>query len=451
MRITVMGTGFVGLVVGACLADFGAQVTCADVDEKKINLLQQGVIPIYEPGLEEMIRRNEARHRLNFTTDLATSIRESKVLFIAVGTEAREDGSANLDHVKSVSETIGRHMTDYKVLVIKSTVPVGTAEKVRGWVRSTQTKPLPFDVVSNPEFLREGAAVEDFTHPNRVVLGSDSEQALAIIKEIYRPLYLIETPFVITDNPTAELIKYATNSFLAIKISYINEVARLCDRAGSDVHVVAKALGLDGRIGRKFLHPGPGFGGSCLPKDTRAFLRTFEDFGIKNHLIQAAIDVNHGQPAEILGKLESALGAVRGREICLLGLSYKPNTNDVRESPAIDLGRTLLQAGARLRAFDPVAIPSAKTVLKDANVLFCEDAYEAAQGTEAVVVATEWNELRNLDLPRLKSAMKGDVLLDARNIYDPATASRAGFRYLGVGRSAKPVAAAVEAKAGSRK
>ena len=435
MHITVIGTGFVGLVAGACLADFGMQVTCADTDESKIRQLQAAKIPIYEPGLEELVRRGLSRKRLCFSTDLKTSIQGALVIFVAVGTESQKNGRANLTHISEVARAIGRYMNDYKVIVIKSTVPPGTAEQMSAWVRRAQIRSQDFDVISNPEFLREGAAVEDFMRPNRVLLGGDNPRALAIVKDIYRPLYLIQTPFIETDNRTAELIKYATNSFLAVKISYINEMARLCDRLGADVHVIAKALGLDGRIGAKFLHPGPGFGGSCLPKDTRAFLHTFEDFGLENHIVRAAVEVNQGQAAEVVRKLTRPLGSLRGRHICLLGLSYKPNTNDVRESPALSLCELFLKGGAHVRAFDPQAIGSAKAALRNQRLSFAKDAYSAARGADAVVLATEWNEFRNLDLSKLKALMSGDVLLDARNIYDPVTATRLGFCYLGIGRS----------------
>ena len=448
MHITVIGSGFVGLVAGACLADFGMQVTCADIDEAKIRQLQGGKVPIYEPGLEELIHRGLSQKRLTFSHDLKKSVQDCLVIFIAVGTEPRSDGRANLDHVRDVSQTIGRHMNDYKVVVIKSTVPVGTAEQVTEWIRGAQSQPRDFDVVSNPEFLREGAAVEDFMHPNRVLLGCNNPCALAIIKDIYRPLYLLETPFVVTDNRTAELVKYATNAFLAVKISYINEIARLCDRVGSDVHLIAKALGLDGRIGSKFLHPGPGFGGSCLPKDTRAFLKTFEDFGLKNHVVEAAVEVNRGQLNEVTQKLVRELGSLRNRKLCLLGLSYKPNTNDVRESPALKLCEAFLKAGARVRAFDPVAIDSTRAVLRSPKLSFGKNAFDAASGADATIVATEWNEFRNLDLGKLKTSMAGDVLLDARNVYDPAAATALGFRYIGIGRAAAlPVSKRVRATA----
>ncbi len=435
MHLTVIGTGFVGLVAGACLADFGATVTCVDIDQAKVKQLQAGKIPIYEPELQEILQRNVTSKRLIFSGDLRRSIASSLALFICVGTEARPDGRANLDHVRKVSEAIGKHMSDYKVIVLKSTVPVGTSELVTKWIRGAQGGPIDFDVVSNPEFLREGAAVNDFMRPNRVVLGGSNPRALAILKDIYRPLYLIETPMVITDNRTAELIKYATNAFLAVKISYINEIARLCDRVGADVHVVAKAMGLDGRIGRKFLHPGLGFGGSCLPKDTRAFLQICRDFRLRNHLVAASIAVNTEQPLIILGNLKAALKGLRTVRIGLLGLSYKPNTNDVRESPAVTLARKMLQTGMWLRAYDPVANEPAGEMLRHRRFLVCGSAYEVARGADAIVIATEWNEFRNLDLKRLKSLMRGNVLMDCRNIFEPMSAAALGFRYFGVGRS----------------
>lgn len=435
MNVAVFGTGFVGLVAGACMADFGLNVQCVDIDEQKIAQLNQGIMPIYEQGLEELVSRNVTQNRLHFTSNLEAAIRNSLVLFIAVGTEGKPDGRANLEHVRNVAHLIGRCMEEYKVVVMKSTVPVGTAAAVAEWIKESQTKPIEFDVVSNPEFLREGAAIEDFMHPNRVVLGADSARALAIVKDIYRPLYLIETPFVVTDNRTAELIKYATNSFLAIKISFINEVARLCDRVGADVHVIAKAVGMDGRIGRKFLHPGPGYGGSCLPKDTRAFLRTFEDYGVPNHLVAASVRINDEQVDEILNKLSGALGGLDGVTIGLLGLTYKPNTNDVRDSPSLAIARALLQAGARVVGFDPIAKTEGREAIQHPKFEVAETALGAAQGADAVVVGTEWNEFRNLDLAEVKREMSGSVLLDARNIYDPETVTALGLRYIGVGRA----------------
>lgn len=435
MNLTVFGSGFVGLVTGACLADFGMMVTCADIDEPKIRLLQNGRIPIYEPGLEEVVKRNSASKRLSFSSDLKKAVKDSLVLFIAVGTEGRPDGRANLEHVRSVAETIGRSMEDYKVVVIKSTVPVGTAQQVREWIRGAQKAPIDFDVVSNPEFLREGAAVEDFMRPNRVVLGADNPRALAIVRDIYRPLYLIETPFVVTDNRTAELIKYANNSFLAVKISFINEVSRLCEQTGSDVHVVAKALGLDGRIGRKFLHAGPGWGGSCFPKDTRAFVRTFEDFKVPNRIVQAAIEVNDDQPRHLVSLLAKALGTLKDTRVGLLGLAYKPNTNDVRDSPAIRLATALTAAGAEVHAFDPVAIPTTKESFPKLKLQYASDAYAVLRKADALVIATEWNEFRNLDMAKVRSDMRGNVVLDCRNIYDPAGLANLGFHYIGVGRS----------------
>lgn len=435
MNLTVFGSGFVGLVTGACLADFGMMVTCADIDEGKVSALKQGEIPIYEPGLEEVLKRNAASKRLSFSSDLKKAVKDSLVLFIAVGTEGRADGRANLEHVRSVAQTIGASMEEYKVVVIKSTVPVGTAQQVRNWIADAQKVPIDFDVVSNPEFLREGAAVEDFMRPNRVVLGSDNQRALAIVKDIYRPLYLIETPFVITDNCTAELIKYANNSFLAVKISFINEVARLCECTGSDVHVVARALGLDGRIGRKFLHAGPGWGGSCFPKDTRAFVCTFEDFKVPNRIVRAAIEVNDDQPEHLIKLMEHSMGTLRGARVALLGLAYKPNTNDVRDSPAIRLANELIKAGAEVAAFDPVAIPTTKASFPNLKIEYSSDPYAAAVDADSLVLATEWNEFRSLDMRRIRSGMTGNVILDSRNVYDPSVLAGLGFHYIGVGRS----------------
>ncbi len=435
MHITVVGTGYVGLVAGAGLADFGMQVICVDKIEEKIETLNRGEIPFYEPGLKELVERNRANGRLTFSTDLAGAVEQSLVVFIAVGTPSDGQGGVDLSAVEAVARELGRNIQDYKVIVTKSTVPVGTNR----WIKSVIQEELPsgveVDVVSNPEFLREGSAVEDFMRPNRVVIGSDSDLALAIVKDIYRPLYLIETPFLVTGLETAEMIKYASNAFLATKISFINEVANLCEAVGADVHQVARAMGLDRRIGPKFLHPGPGFGGSCFPKDTEAFARIGRDNGEPQRIVESVIEVNRAQKRRMVEKIASALsGELKGKVVAILGLSFKPNTSDIRETPALDIVHGLVSKGASVRAFDPAAMEEFARALPHLEVEYCSDAYEAAQKADATVVVTEWNEFRNLDLARLKDLMSGTVLVDLRNVYDPLRALETGFSYHCVGR-----------------
>jgi len=432
MKICVIGTGYVGLVTGICFAEFGIHVTCVDKDEGKIKVLDTGRVPFYEPGLEELLRKNREEGRLFFTSDAGKAVRESKVIFIAVGTPGREDGSADLRYVEDVARTIGENINGYKVIVTKSTVPVGTGDWIRGVIASYRKNNEPFDIVSNPEFLREGSAVEDFLRPNRVVIGAGREEAMAVMKELYRPLYLIETPFVMTTVETAEMIKYASNAFLATKISFINEVANLCDSVGADVHVVAKAMGLDHRIGSKFLHPGPGFGGSCFPKDTAALLQLAEKNGYDFRIVQAVLEVNRMQWRRMVDKIRKVVGDLRGKTIGVLGLSFKPNTNDVRESPSVFIIRSLLTEGARVRAYDPAAMPDARSVLPE--VTYVQDAYEAVREAEAVVLITEWNQFRNLDLERIKGLLRRPVFVDLRNVYEPDRMKQAGFTYVGVGR-----------------
>ncbi len=433
MHIAIIGTGYVGLVTGACFSEFGVYVTCVDKDSAKIDALGKGAIPFYEPGLEELVQRNVKQGRLSFTTDLASAVADALVIFIAVGTPPRGDGSADLSYIDGVAREIARHLTSYKVIVTKSTVPVGTGGRVRAIIAEHLTEAVDFDIVANPEFLREGAAIEDFMRPNRVVIGAESQQAIAILKDLYRPLYLIETPFVITNIEAAELIKYASNSFLAVKISFINEMARLCEQVGADVKVVAKGMGLDGRIGGKFLHAGAGFGGSCFPKDTRALLQIGAERGVQLGIVEAAVRANERQRALMAEKVFSVMGAdLRGKTIAMLGLSFKPNTDDIREAPALDIIAALRAAGAAVRAYDPVAMENAKAVLPDA--VYCEDAYSACGGADAVVIMTEWNQFRNLDLKRVKSALAAPVFFDFRNIYEPAKMRALGFTYSSVGR-----------------
>lgn len=433
MHIAIVGTGYVGLVTGACFAEFGVFVTCVDKDQEKIEKLKKGIIPFYEPGLEDIVKRNLKEKRLKFTTCIDEAVNESLVIFIAVGTPPRGDGSANLEYVEEVAREIAKNMNSYKVIVTKSTVPVGTGFKIKEIIKKNLEKNIEFDIVSNPEFLREGSAVEDFMRPNRVVIGAESEQAIAIMKDLYRPLYLIETPFVITDIPTAELIKYATNSFLATKISFINEISALCEAVGANVNTVAKAMGLDGRIGPKFLHAGIGFGGSCLPKDTMALLKIAEEKGVELRIVKAAVEANQNQRDRLTQKIIKAFNnKVEGKVIGILGLSFKPNTDDIREAPALYIIQTLLNKKATIKVYDPQAMENTKRIFPD--ITYCSDAYSVAEDADAVVVVTEWNQFRNLDLERIKSLMKGNLFFDFRNIYDPVKVKQSGFSYFSVGR-----------------
>jgi UDPglucose 6-dehydrogenase len=427
----------VGLVTGACFAELGVHVTCVDKDQDKIAALQKGQIPIYEPGLSELVNKNRTGGRLQFTTDIASAIQGSLVVFIAVGTPPRGDGSANLVYVETVAETIAQHLNGYKVIVTKSTVPVGTGERLRKIIGKNLKEQVDFDVVSNPEFLREGSAIEDFLRPNRVVIGTNSPHAVAILKDLYRPLYLIETPFVVTDVATAELIKYASNAFLATKISFINEMANLCEKVGADVHLVAKGMGLDGRIGPKFLHPGPGYGGSCFPKDTVALVQIAKQAGYDLELLSAVIRVNSKQRSFMIDKIRQMVGPLEGKTLAVLGLAFKPNTDDIRESPAIDIIQGLLKSGAKIRAHDPAAMSEARKILKE--IAYGDDAYDTVRDADAVVLSTEWNEYRNLDLDRLRRALRQPIFIDLRNVYDEQRMNRAGIRYIGVGRGTKTV------------
>jgi len=436
VNICVIGSGYVGLVTGACFAEFGVQVRCADNDPEKVARLQQGEVPIYEPGLDEIVERNLRQGRLSFTTDTAEAIRHSLVVFIAVPTPPLPDGSTDLTAVEAVAREIGRTMDGYKVVVTKSTVPVGTGDKVRDWVSEELDRAgrvAGFSVASNPEFLREGSAIGDFMRPDRVVIGTDDEQATAILKDLYRPLYLIETPVVITDLRTAELAKYAANAFLATKISFINEVANLCERVGADVHSIARAMGLDRRIGPKFLHAGPGFGGSCFPKDTRSIAHFSRDAGEPFEIVEAVVRVNERQRERMVDKIVDALdGDVRDRTIGVLGLSFKPETDDMREAPAVDIIHALIERGAHIRAYDPQAMPHAAKLLP--SIVPCKDAYEACEEADALVIITEWNQFRMLDLRRAKELLRQPLIVDLRNIYEPASMRSAGFRYVCVGR-----------------
>ncbi len=433
MNICVIGTGYVGLVTGAGLAEFGMTLTCVDNDQQKIDVLKQGKCPIYEPGLEDLIQKNVKEGRLRFTTNSHDGVTSSLVIFIAVGTPSRGDGSADLSAVEEVAKEIADHMDGYKVVVVKSTVPVGTCRKIKALIQDHQTRPTPFDIVSNPEFLREGSAIEDFMRPDRVTMGAESEQAVAIMKDIYSALYLIETPFVITTLETAEMIKYAANAFLATKVTFINEIANLCEVAGADVHHVAKAMGLDGRIGKKFLHPGPGFGGSCFPKDTRALLRMAQDRGYAFKVLNSVVEVNEEQKQRMVDKIREKVGDLQGKTIGVLGLSFKPNTNDIRESCSIAIIQGLLTEGAKVKAFDPAAMEEARAVLPKLEL--GADPYDVAKGSDAIVLVTEWNQFRRLDLERIKRLLNRPVFIDLRNVYEPDHMKRLGFDYTCVGRA----------------
>ena len=436
MHVTVIGSGYVGLVNGAGLADFGFTVTCVDKDSQKILRLQRGSLPIYEPGMEELFRRNRASGRLQFTDDIRGAVQDSQVCMIAVGTDAGPDGIPDTTQVWSAGDAIADAMEEYKVIALKSTVPVGTAAQFKQRIRDRLSRAIEFDVVANPEFLREGAAVEDSFHPNHIVIGTQSKRATAIMKDVYLPLYLIQTPFVVTSCECADLIKYAANKFLALKISFINEIAKLCDALGAnaDVHTVAHALGLDGRIGSKFLHPGLGFGGYCLPKDARALIHIAQGLGERVRTVEAAVAVNDEQYIRVVNKLKKDLDPLKGKTIAVLGLSFKPNTDDIRESRAIAICEQLIREGCSLRVFDPAAMDRAKQVLSSPGIVFCADAYEAAVSADGLVVCTEWNEFRNLDLRQVKGYMRGEILVDAKNILDPYQAVNSGFRYCGMGR-----------------
>ena len=433
MRITMIGSGYVGLVSGACFADFGHSVICVDKAADKIEALLAGRIPIYEPGLEQLVSSNVAAGRLSFTTDLAAGVAGAEAVFIAVGTPSRRgDGHADLSYVYAATEEIARAATGPLVVVTKSTVPVGTGDRVEQILRDTRPDG-DFAVVSNPEFLREGAAIGDFKRPDRIVIGTDDDRARAVMREVYRPLYLGESPILFTGRRTAELTKYAANAFLATKITFINEMADLCEAVGADVRDVSRGIGLDNRIGRKFLHAGPGYGGSCFPKDTLALLKTAEDFESPVRIVEAVVQVNDTRKRAMGRKVLSVLeGEPRGKTVAVLGLTFKPNTDDMRDAPSIAIVQSLIDAGVNVRAYDPEGTETAKAVMPD--ITYCTDAYDAAAGADAVAIVTEWDVFRALDLKRLAATMAAPVLVDLRNIYDRAEAERAGFAYSAVGR-----------------
>jgi UDPglucose 6-dehydrogenase len=437
VRITMIGGGYVGLVSGACFAEFGSEVTVVEVDAQKLAALREGRMPIYEPGLDQLVQANVKAGRLTFTDDLPTGVQGSEAIFIAVGTPTRRgDGHADLTYVYAAVEQVARALTSYAVIVTKPTVPVGTGRRVQDIVRSVRPD-LEFDVASNPEFLREGNAIGDFMRPDRVVIGAESERAREVMRRLYRPLYLIEAPIVFTSIETAELTKYAANAFLAMKVTFINEMADLCEKVGADVHGVARGIGLDGRIGRKFLHPGPGYGGSCFPKDTLALVRTAQDYGAPSRLVEATVAVNDARKSGMAMRVIAACGgSVRGKTIGVLGLTFKPETDDMREAPSLSIISRLAGDGARVRAFDPEGMEQARPLLPE-SVTYCTDALDAAAGADALVLITEWNEFRALAPSRLAEAMRGRIIVDLRNVYDPEAMRNAGFAYHGVGRSAR--------------
>ncbi len=434
MNVTIIGAGYVGLVSGCCFAEFGASVTCVDLDESRVVALKDGRIPIYEPGLDRLLAANTAAGRLNFTTDLSSAVPTAELVFLAVGTPTRRgDGHADLSYVYAAASDVAKHLQGYTVIVDKSTVPVGTARQVKRIIAEANPE-ANFDVASNPEFLREGAAISDFMRPDRVVIGADSSRAEALLRQLYRPLNLIEAPIMVTDLESAELIKYASNAFLATKISFINEMSMLCERVGADVHAVAKGMGLDDRIGKKFLHPGPGFGGSCFPKDTQALIRMAQEHQVSARIVEAVLEVNAAQKARMIAKIRQALGGSEsGKTVAVLGLTFKPETDDMRDAPSLAILPALLDKGAKIRAHDPQGMEAATPMLPS-GVTYHGDLYEAVEGSDAVVLMTEWNQYRGLDLSRLRDLMRGDVFVDLRNVYECAAMCEAGFDYHCVGR-----------------
>ncbi len=433
MHVGVVGTGYVGLVTGTCFADLGLNVLCVDSDGAKVEALKQGSIPIYEPGLEEMLRKNIGHGRLSFTTELAEAVRRCLVLILAVGTPTGEDGHADLSAIEAVAKAIGENLNGYKVIATKSTVPAGTGARIRELVHERRPARHAFDVVSNPEFLREGSALEDFMRPDRIVVGAESAQAVAIMQDLYRPLTVRGTPLVVTDVETAEVIKYASNAFLATKVAFINEVAALCESVGADVKMVSRGMGLDRRIGEAFLNPGPGYGGSCFPKDTEAFAALGRRNQAPLTIVQAVIGANEGQRERCLGKIVEALdGEVSGKRIGVLGLSFKPDTDDMREAPAVPILTELVARGAEVRAFDPEAMENARPLLPGTS--FCSDTAEAAEGADVLVIFTEWNLFRALDWRGLKDRMRRPRVVDLRNLYEPQEMQERGFEYACIGR-----------------
>ncbi len=434
MNVVMIGAGYVGLVSGACFAEFGANVTCLDVDEGKVTALQQGKIPIYEPGLEDLVHRNMRAGRLQFSTQFQDWIGDADLIFIAVGTPTRRgDGHADLKYVYAAATQIAEHLKGYTLIVDKSTVPVGTAREVKRVIQQANPQ-ADFDVASNPEFLREGSAINDFMRPDRVVLGVETERAETLLRELYRPLYLIEAPILVTDLESAEITKYAANAFLATKISFINEVAELCEKTGADVHAVARGMGLDARIGKKFLHPGPGYGGSCFPKDTQAMIRMAQDVGTSSRIVEAVVAVNAAQKARMVVKIRDALGgSVANKTIAVLGLTFKPETDDMREAPSLAILPALVEQGAQIKAHDPHGMDEARKELPD-TVEYTDNIDDAVRDADAIVLMTEWNLYRGLDLEKLRLLMRGDVFVDLRNVYERGLMEAHGFKYSCVGR-----------------
>lgn len=429
MRVCVIGTGYVGLVTGICLADIGNSVICVDIDKEKIEKLKKGIVPIYEPGLEGMIKRNLSKKRVSFTTEISEGVKNSEIIFIAVGTPSRKNGEADLSYVESVARSVAKAMDGYRVIVEKSTVPVHTGEWVRRTVKLNNIHGVDFDVVSNPEFLREGSAISDFMHPDRIVIGVESEKARKIMAKLYQPL---NVPIVVTDIKSAEIIKHASNSYLALKISYINSVANICERVGADVEKVAEGMGLDGRIGKSFLHAGIGYGGSCFPKDISAFIKIAEEAGYDFEMLKSVESVNRMQREDLVRKIEQEMWVMNNKTIGILGLSFKPNTDDMREAPSIYIINKLQQEGAKIKAYDPVAGPRAREILK--NVQYCKDPYCVAKGSDALVIITDWPEFKKLDLKKIKTLLNQPVIIDGRNIYDPEKMKKLGFVYKSIGR-----------------
>jgi UDPglucose 6-dehydrogenase len=433
MRIAMIGTGYVGLVSGACFSEFGVEVTCVDKDESKIERLLRGEIPIFEPGLDKLVITNAEAGRLSFTTELKDAVKTADAVFIAVGTPTRRGGGhADLSYVYAAAKEIAEAMDGYTVVVTKSTVPVGTGREVARIIRETRPD-ADFDVVSNPEFLREGSAINDFMRPDRVVIGAETDRAQETMRNLYRPLFLIETPILFTSLETSELTKYAANTFLAAKITFINEIADLCEKVGADVHDVAKGIGLDGRIGRKFLHPGPGYGGSCFPKDTLALVQTARDFDAPLRIIETVVDINAKRKRQMADRIIAFCGgSVPGKTVAVLGLTFKPNTDDMRDSPSLDIVPALVSAGATVRAYDPEGMDEARKMID--GITYCEGSYQAMDGADVVVILTEWNEFRSLNLDRVKSLLKEPAMVDLRNVYDPKLMAEYGFRYECIGR-----------------
>ena len=436
MRIAMIGTGYVGLVSGTCFSEFGLDVVCVDMDEGKIDRLKQGEILIFEPGLDQLVKANAASGRLSFSTDLKSAVKEADAVFIAVGTPSRRgDGHADLSYVYAAAEEIAHAIDGYTVIVTKSTVPVGTGREVQRIIKETRPD-ADFDVVSNPEFLREGSAINDFMRPDRVVIGAETDRAKEIMRQLYRVLYIIETPILFTSLETSELIKYAANTFLAAKITFINEVADLCEKVGADVHDVAKGIGLDGRIGKKFLHPGPGYGGSCFPKDALALVKTAQDYGSPLRIIETVVDINDKRKTAMADRIVAACGgSVDGKTVAMLGLTFKPNTDDMRDSPSLAIVSALLGAGATIKAYDPEGMDEAKRMMPD--IIYCEDTYATMDGADVLVIVTEWNEFRSLDFDRIKGLLSAPILVDLRNIYTPEDLAQAGFSYYCIGRATR--------------